>query len=105
MTRPRIWKDTTRKVRPWCATHPDNPSLWRLCETWREAMEFVGDTPKRPLVAALWDVGEEPITSIYEDGDVVITDENDGDQIILPPRHWRPLARALTRLADKENIK
>lgn len=104
MTRPKIWKDTTRKVRPWVATHPDNPGLWRLCETWQEAMQFVADMLAHPLPLEFWDVGEEPITVTYEDGDVVITDENDGHQIILPPHHWRPLASALTRLADKEGV-
>lgn len=95
MTRPRIWKDTTRKVRPWCATHPDNPSLWRLCETWQEAMQFVGDKLVNPFPLDLGDV-----TVTYEGGDVAITDHH--DMLILAPRHWLPLARALTRLADKE---
>lgn len=105
MTRPRIWKDQGASFRPWRATHPDNPSLWRLCETWQEAVQFVGDKLVNPFPLEFRDVGEEPITVTYDGGDVVITDESDGDQIILAPQNWRPLARALTRLADKENIK
>ena len=105
MTRPRIWKDQNPSLRPWRVTHPDNPSLWRLCATWREAMEFVADILKCPRLIELRDVGEEPITVTYEYGDVVVTDENDGDQIILAPHNWRVLARALTRLADKEGVK
>lgn len=105
MTRPRIWKNQDASFRPWRASHPDNPRMWRLCETWQEAMEVVADTLKSPRLIELRDVGEEPITVIYEGGDVVITDESDGDQIILAPRHWRPLARALTRIADKEGVK
>ena len=100
MTRPRIWKDQDASFRPWRASHPDNPSLWRLCWTWREAMQFVADKLVNPFPLDLGDV-----TVTYEDGDVVITDERDGDMIVLAPHHWRPLARALTRLADKEGVK
>lgn len=105
MTRPKIWKDTTRKVRPWVATHPDNPLMWRLCETWREAVEFVADKLANPLPLYLERAAGEPMIVTYHEQAVFITDENDGHTIILAPRHWRPLAHALTRLADKENIK
>lgn len=100
MTRPKIWKGLRFGSRPWCATHPDNPNFWRLCETWQEAMEFVADKIENPLPLEL---GLIAVT--YEDGVVYITDRNDGDMIVLAPRHWRPLARALTRLADKEGVK
>lgn len=99
MTRPRIWKDQDASFRPWRATHPDNPSLWRLCETWREAMEFVGDKLANPFPLDF-----EIVTATYEHGGVFITDENDGERVILAPQHWRPFARALTRLADKEGV-
>lgn len=100
MTRPKIWKDQDASFRPWRASHPDNPSLWRLCGTWREAMEVVADMLVNPFPL---DLGY--MTATYEGGDVCLTDEGDGDQIILSPQHWRPLARALTRLADKEGVK
>lgn len=100
MTRPRIWKDQNPSLRPWRASHPDNPSLWRLCETWQEAVGFVGDKLVNPFPL---DLGRIDIT--YEDGTVFIKDEWDDDLIVLAPHHWRPLARALTRLADKEGVK
>lgn len=99
VTRPRIWKDQDAYTLPWRATHPDNPNLWRLCETWQEAMQFVGDELVNPFPLDFY-----PMTVTYEGGDVFITDDNDGDTIVLEPRHWRPLARALTRLADKEGV-
>lgn len=99
MTRPRIWKDQDASFRPWRAAHPDNPSLWRLCETWQEAMQFVGDKLVNPFPL---DLGY--MTATYECGDVFITDENDGEAIVLEPHHWRTLANVLTRLADKEGV-
>lgn len=99
MTRPRIWKDQEFSSRPWFASHPDNPSMWRLCVTWREAMEFVADKIENPLP-----LGLDPMIVTYEGSYVFIFDENDGHTIALEPRHWRPLARALTRLADKEGF-
>lgn len=42
MTRPKIRKDRYTSFRPWHASCPDNPNLWRLCKTWQEAMQFVG---------------------------------------------------------------
>lgn len=100
MTRPRIWKDQDATFRPWRASHPDNPSLWRLCETWQEAMQFVGDKLVNPFPLEL-----DRMTVTYEGGGkVFIRDELDDDMIVLGPRHWRPLARALTRLADKEGV-
>ena len=63
-------------------------------------MQFVGDKLVNPFPLDLGDV-----TVTYEGGDVCLTDEGDGDQIILSPHHWRPLARALTRIADKEGVK
>ena len=99
MTRPRIWKDQDASFRPWRATHPDNPSLWRLCETWQEAMEFVGDKLENPFPLDIY-----PLTATYEGGDVFIADQNDVAAFALAPPHWRPLARALTRLADKEGV-
>lgn len=97
MTRPRIWKDQNPSLRPWRAVHPDNPCLWRLCETWREAVQFVGDKLVNPFPLDLGDA-----TATYEGGDVAITDHH--DMIVLAPHHWRPLARALTRLAEQEGV-
>lgn len=96
MTRPRIWKDTTRKVLPWCATDLYNPAITHFCATWEDALEFVRD----PLPFNLGD-----IDVAYAQGDVALTDRADMDMIFIAPRHWRPLARALTRLADKEGVK
>ena len=100
MTRPKIWKEPRFGGRPWCATHPDKPSFWRLCETWQEAMEFVADKIVNPFPLEL---GHVAVT--YEDGDVIIKDWHHYEKAVLEPRHWRPLARALTRLADKEGVK
>lgn len=98
MTRPRIWKDQGASFRPWRATHPDNPSLWRLCETWQEAVQFVGDKLVNPFPLDL-----DLMTVTYEGGKVCIEHEMDDNLIVLAPPHWRALARALTRLADKED--
>lgn len=100
MTRPRIWKNTRFGGLPWHATHPDSPERLRLCKTWREAMEFVQEELQNPLPLEL---GRIDIT--YAGGKVFLHDELDDDMIVLGPRHWRPLARALTRLADKEGVK
>lgn len=100
MTRPKIWKDTRFGGRPWVATHPDNPLMWRLCETWQEAMEFVADKIENPLPLDI-----DLMTVTYEGGKVFIEHEWDDNLIVLGPRHWRPLARALTRLADKDGVK
>ena len=102
MTRPRIWKDQDTSFRPWRASHPDNPSLWRLCETWQEAMDFAADKLENPLPLELEGTWGEYVTFTYQDGDVVIIDGCDHEMIALAPHHWRPLARALTRLADLE---
>lgn len=105
MTRPRIWKDQNPSLRPWRASHPDNPSLWRLCATWREAMEFVNEKLENPFPLELEGADPEPVTVSYIFPYVFIYDGNDGHTITLAPDHWRPLANALTLLADKENIK
>lgn len=99
MTRPKVWKDRNARFRPWRATHPDNPSMWQLCETWREAVDFVAAKLENPLPLDI-----DPMTVTYERSYVFITDQNDGETIALDPQHWRPLARALTRLADKEGV-
>lgn len=99
MTRPKVWKNTGFGSRPWCASHPDNPNMWRLCETWQEAMEFVADMLVNPLPLDL-----DLMTVTYEGGKVFIEHEWDDNLIVLGPRHWRPLASALTRLADKEGV-
>lgn len=105
MTRPRIWKEPRFGGRPWCATHPDDPSKWRLCETWHEALYFVDNAINYPFPLDLENGNEEPMSVAYHDNRVFIIDRNDDDQIILHPRHWRPLASVLTRLADKEGVK
>lgn len=102
MTRPRIWKGLRFGSRPWCATHPDNPNFWRLCETWREAMDFVNEKLENPFPLTLKGVTSAGVAAIYEEGTVFLVDRFDGETIALNPRDWRPLARALTRLADKE---
>lgn len=99
MTRPRIWKDQDFISRPWVASHPDNPSLWRLCETWQEALQFVVDKRVNPFPLDLGDV-----TVTHRGGDVFIADRDTCDVVALEPHHWRPLARALTRLADREGV-
>lgn len=104
MTRLKVWKNPSFGSRPWCATHPDAPSSWRLCGTWQEAMEYVADALTNPLPLELEYERKEPLTVTYDNGYVFITDEWDGEQVILYPHHWRPLANALTRLADKEGI-
>lgn len=104
MTRPRIWKDQGATFRPWCASHPDNPSLWRLCETWQEAIDFVADKLAHPLPLELEGTWGERVTVTHQDGDVVIIGGYNHEMIALAPHHWRPLARALTRLADKEGV-
>lgn len=109
MTRPKIWKEPRFGGRPWCATHPDDPSKWRLCETWREAVEYVAEALEHPFPLELEQVDEGPMTVEYldcgVDRGVVITDEGAGHLIVLDRHHWRLLARALTRLADKEGVK
>ena len=105
MTRPRIWKEPRFGGRPWCATHPDQPELWQLCETWQEAMEFVADKLANPFPLVLEGADPEPVTVSHISPDVFIHDGNDGHTIYLAPHHWRPLASALTRLADKEGVK
>lgn len=101
MTRPKIWKDTKFGGRPWLATNPYQPEIQRLCATWEEAMEYVQEKSRNPLPLELYH-----LTVTYEGGGkVFIHDELDDDIIVLGPRHWRPLARALTRLADKEGVK
>jgi len=101
MTRPKIWKDTRFGGRPWCATNPYKPEIWHLCETWEEALEYVADALRNPFPLEL-----DHLTVTYEGGGkVFIRDELDDDMIVLGPRHWRPLARALTRLADLEGAK
>ena len=108
MTRPRIWKEPRFGGRPWCATHPYKPATWQLCKTYREAVEYVADALANPFPLELENVDEEPMTVEYidrgVDRGVVITDEGSGHLIVLDRHHWRPLARALTRLADKEGI-
>lgn len=104
MTRPRIRKDQDTSFRPWRASHPDNPNLWRLCETWQEAIDFVADKLENPLPLELEGTWGEYVTFTYEDSNVVIIDGCDREMIALAPHHWRPLARALTRLADKEDV-
>lgn len=104
MTRPKIWKDTSFGGRPWCATNPYAPSVWRLCETWREAMEFVAEKSANPFPLELNRRYAEPLQVTYKSGWVFIDDRGDRATIMLAPCHWRPLARALTRLADKEGV-
>ena len=105
MTRPRIWKEPRFGGRPWCATHPDKPETWRLCETWQEAVEYVADALRNPLPMEMKDVWGEHLTVTYDGSSVFITDERDDDQIILARHNWRLLARALARLAEKEGVK
>lgn len=101
MTRPKIWKDTRFGGLPWCATNPYKPTVWGLCATWEEAMEYVADALHNPFPLEL-----DHLTVTYEGGGkVFIHDELDDEIIVLGPRHWRPLARALTRLADLEGAK
>lgn len=104
MTRPKIWKEPRFGGLPWCATNPYKPGIWQLCATWQEAVEYVADALRNPLPMELDRKGEEPMTAEYLECGVVITDERDGHLIVLEPHHWRPLARALTRLADKEGV-
>lgn len=101
MTRPKIWKDTRFGGLPWCATNPYKPAVWGLCATWEEAMEYVQEKLENPFPMEL-----DRMTITYEGGGkVFIRDELDDEIIVLGPRHWRPLARALTRLADLEGVK
>ena len=105
MTRPKIWKEPRFDGRPWCATHPDKPETWQLCETWREAVEFVAEKLANPFPLELeWRYGNTT-TATYNGYGVFITEGGDGDMIALARHHWRPLARALTRLADNEGVK
>jgi len=104
VTRPTIWKEPRFGSRPWCATNPYIPGIWQLCATWEEALEYVADALTNPFPLYLERADNEPIIVSYYDRAAFITDENDGDQIMLDRRHWRPLARALTRLADKEGV-
>lgn len=103
MTRPKIWKDTTRKVLPWCATNPYKPGTHRLFATWEESLYYVATALRHPFPMELDRKGEESIMTAHRSEGVIICDlEN---VLILEPHHWRPLARALTRLADLEGVK
>ena len=107
MTRPKIFKDTRFGGRPWCATNPYKPEIWHLCETWEEALEYVADALRNPLPLELdRDRSlKDPLRVIYRHNYVWIDDWDDNEIIVLHPNHWRPLARALTRLADLEGVK
>lgn len=105
MTKPRIWKDTTRKVLPWCATNPYKPWIHRLFATWEEALEYVEERLRNPLPLDLDGVTTAGVEALYEEGIVFLIDRSDDDTIPLKPNDWRPLARALTRLADLEGVK
>lgn len=105
MTRPKIWKDPKFGALPWCATNPYKPSVWGLCATWEEALEYVEEKSRNPLPLDLDGVTTAGVEALYEEGTVFLLDRSDGETIALTPKDWRPLARALTRLADKESVK
>lgn len=105
MTRPRIWKDTRFGALPWCATNPYQPVVYRLCATWEEALEYVTDALRNPLPLELDRDYKSPLRVAYYQDYVWIDDWDDNNIVRLHPKNWRPLARALTRLADKEGVK
>ena len=67
-------------------------------------MEYVADALRNPFPLELDRRYADPITVTYESGWVVLDDDG-FNSIALLPQHWRPLARALTRLADLEGAK
>ncbi|WP_288750490.1 hypothetical protein [uncultured Corynebacterium sp.] len=105
MTRPKIWKDTRFGALPWCATNPYKPAVYGLCATWEEAREYIEERLANPFPLELDRRGEEPLEVTYHYNLVWIDDWRYNSRIALKPHHWRPLARALTRLADLEGVK
>lgn len=105
MTRPRIWKDPKFGALPWCVTNPYKPAVWGLCTTWEEAMEYVQEKLENPFPLDLDGVTNAGVEVLYEGGIVFLIDRSDDDTIALKPNDWRPLARALTRLADLAGVK
>ena len=105
MTKPRIWKDTRFGGVPWLATNPYKPGVHRLCATWEEAREYVTDALRNPFPMELDRDYKSPLRVAYYQDYVWIDDWDDNNIVRLHPKNWRPLARALTRLADLEGVK
>ncbi|MDK8241691.1 hypothetical protein [Corynebacterium coyleae] len=68
-------------------------------------MEYVQEKLASPFPLDLDGVKNAGVEVLYEGGLVFLIDRSDDDTIALKPNDWRPLARALTRLADKEGVK
>ena len=111
MSRWKVFRYRSEVGWTWAAGEIGN--LWRSCyfRTWREAQEYADRLartrevvlPRQQLPLSLPGLEvDEPIFVTYdiEDGCVYLTDQNNGDMIVLYPHELRPLA--LTLLAYLE---
>ena len=106
----------TRGIRtPWSPWYVDREGCHGMVSfpTWREAMDYADRMartrevvlPRQPLPLSLPGVEEdEPVFVTYdiEDGCVFLTDQDDGDMVVLYKHELRTLALALLAHTEQE---
>lgn len=90
------------------------PPVEGLRPTWREAMDYADKEartievvlPSQPLPLSLpGDEGDKPITVTQdEEGCVFLTDEDDGEMVVLYPHELHPLVLALLALHYQQEV-
>lgn len=100
------------RVAPWCVEREGCGGA-AFFPTWEEAQEYADRQartvevvlPRQQLPLSLPGLEEDdPIFVTYdiEEGCVILTDQGDGDMIVLYPHELRPLALALLALMEKK---
>lgn len=103
----------TRVLGDWEAWNPNTLEA-TYYDTWREAMDYADKRartrevvlPRQPLPLSLpGDEGDKPITVTQdEEGCVFLTDEDDGEMVVLSPHELRPLALALLAMHYQQEV-
>lgn len=96
----------------WAVYAPSGLLAIERFRTWREALDYADRMartrevvlPRQPLPLSLpGDEGDKPITVTQDEwGFVFLTDEGDGEMVVLSPHELRPLAGTLFALAEQE---